>query len=239
LTLAVPADGKKAYLLLQNNNDGIIAEASNEEDSGPFYFVQDTQSNWQTCLGDCSGNLGLVGGIRELVLRNLYIKRSDAILAKNMQFTYAPDFKAYFRFQDNSRFNKDEFVDRTWTAIKPSTLTRSDLLGRDLIPNDVCPTNIDQKQFLQFTGEKSIESLTLPKALERENYEYSFSMTFMSTGTTCFTKNPSAAASYCNLFLVEEVFMIYFESQNMMKVYFFASKNYYESASKTFFVPSN
>lgn len=61
----------------------------------------------------------------------------------------------------------------------------------------------------------------------------------MATGTSCFTKNPYAAVKYCNVFLVEEVFMVYFENINMMKVYFFASKNYYESASKAFFVPMN
>jgi hypothetical protein len=59
------------------------------------------------------------------------------------------------------------------------------------------------------------------------------------TNTTCFTSNPTAAASYCNIFMFEEVFMIYFETINMLKVHFFASKNYYESASKAFFIPYN
>jgi hypothetical protein len=81
--------------------------------------------------------------------------------------------------------------------------------------------------------------MPLAVPLVRENYEYSFSMTFKATGTPCFTKNPTAAAMFCNVVLVDEVFMVYFETINMMKVYFFASKNYYESASKAFFVPTN
>jgi hypothetical protein len=112
-------------------------------------------------------------------------------------------------------------------------------MGFDLIPNDVCPTSFEQKQYLQFTGNKPFDPVPLIRPLERDNYEYWFSMSFLSTGTTCFTKNPLAAAQYCNVFLLEEVFMIYFEASNMMKVYFFAQKNYFESASKTFFVPSN
>jgi hypothetical protein len=41
-----------------------------------------------------------------------------------MQFTYSPDFKAYFRFQDvEGRFLRDEFIDRPWISIKPANLT--------------------------------------------------------------------------------------------------------------------
>lgn len=60
-----------------------------------------------------------------------------------MQFTYGPDFKAYFRFQDNGRFDRDEFVDRTWVSFKPSTFAQTDLIGLDLIPNDICLTTHD------------------------------------------------------------------------------------------------
>jgi len=108
--------------MLQNNNNGVLATTTNDASTGPFFFSQDSPSNWQSCLGDCSGNLGLVGGLREVVFRNLFIKQSDAVLSKNMQFTYAPDFKAYFRFQNNTRFDRDEFIDRGWSSIKPSTL---------------------------------------------------------------------------------------------------------------------
>jgi hypothetical protein len=45
---------------------------------------------------------------------NSYITEEDAIKAKNMQFTYSNAFKAYFRFKDNGRFERDEFIDRTW-----------------------------------------------------------------------------------------------------------------------------
>lgn len=71
-----------------------------------------------------------------------------------MQFTYTPDFKAYFRFQDiDGGFNKDEFIDRIWTSIVPKNLTSGDYIGLDLIPNDVCPTTYDQKKYLQFNGD--------------------------------------------------------------------------------------
>lgn len=83
-------------------------------------------------------------------MRNSYTSKQEAVVAKNMQFTYAPDFKAYFRFQDNGRFDRDEFVDRPWTSHKPSKFARDDLIGLDLIPNDVCPATYDQQSYLKF-----------------------------------------------------------------------------------------
>ena len=115
----------------------------------------------------------------------------------------------------------------------------TDYIGLDLIPNDVCPTSYEQKRYIKFNADKVFTEMPLTTPLVRDNSEYSFSMSFKATGTSCFTKNPTAAAMFCNVVLVHEVFMVYFENINMMKVYFFASKNYYESASKAFFVPTN
>jgi len=70
----------------------------NDPKSGPFVFVQDTQTSWQACLGDCSGDLGLIGGIREFIALNKFVSQTEAAKAKNMQLTYSPDIKAYFRF---------------------------------------------------------------------------------------------------------------------------------------------
>ena len=63
------------------------------------------------------------------------------------------------------------------------------------------------------------------------------SMTIMVNETTCTTRNPTFAANDCNLFKLDEVFMLYFEIANMAKFHFFAKKNYYESQSKAFFIP--
>ena len=99
LTLSMAKDGKESYLMLQNNEKGVLAiDVNNDLEAGAFFFVQDTLSRWEACLGDCYGNLGLVGGMREVVMRNIFINQKEAVLARNMQFTYAPDFKAYFRF---------------------------------------------------------------------------------------------------------------------------------------------
>lgn len=78
-----------------------------------------------------------------------------AFESSHLVWGYANDFKCYFRFnnavQDYEAFNKDEFVDRTWTQffdkslnqtasdIQGSNLTISSLIGRDYIPNDICP----------------------------------------------------------------------------------------------------
>lgn len=140
LTLSVPQSGA-AFLLLQNNSSGILARDVIDPSSGTFLFIQDVPTMWQACLGDCTGNLGLDGGIREVLMLNSFITEENAVQAKNMQFTYSLDFKAYFRFMDNGRFERDEFVDRTWASTKPANLT--DYIGLDLIPNDVCPTTYD------------------------------------------------------------------------------------------------
>lgn len=70
---------------------------------------------WKICLGDCNKDYGFNGGIRELVLLHTAISEEEATKAKNLQFTYNPTFKAYFRFQDlGNKFKKDEFVDWSW-----------------------------------------------------------------------------------------------------------------------------
>lgn len=39
LTLSVDQAGEKSYLLLQNNNNGVLAMDVNEPEAGPFVFV--------------------------------------------------------------------------------------------------------------------------------------------------------------------------------------------------------
>jgi hypothetical protein len=77
-----------------------------------------------------------------------------------MQFTYAPDFKAYFRFQNNGRFNSDEFIQRPWNSIKPSQ-AKAKLIGTDLIPNDVCPPSYEQQQYLKLASPKQFANQTV------------------------------------------------------------------------------
>ena len=112
-------------------------------------------------------------------------------------------------------------------------------MGLDIIPNDVCPTSYEQKNYLKFNSNKMFDNIKLAQSLERDNYEYTFSMTIKTNATSCTTRNPIAASLFCNIFLVDEVFMVYFETINTLRVYFFADKNFYESASKSFFIPSN
>ena len=55
--------------------------------------------------------------------------------------TYNSDIKAYFRFQDiHNKFAKDEFVDWPWLAFKNKPGRDDEYIGKDVIPNDVCPS---------------------------------------------------------------------------------------------------
>jgi hypothetical protein len=72
LTLSMSKDGVSSYLLLQNNAEGVLAI---DVTKSPFNFVQNVASGWQACLGDCFGSLGLVGGMREVVMRNSFVSQ--------------------------------------------------------------------------------------------------------------------------------------------------------------------
>jgi hypothetical protein len=97
LTLSVSKSGADSYLLLQDNSQGEIGFDNLTQDGTSFTFQQDRQYGWKACFGDCRSDFGLEGGIREIVLRNCFIEKADVLKAKNLQFTYGADFKAYFR----------------------------------------------------------------------------------------------------------------------------------------------
>ena len=90
---------------------------------------------------------------------------------------------------------------------------------------------------MKFEENTDSADIQLETVLQQQQYDYMMSMTIMVNETTCTTRNPTYAANDCNLFRLEEVFMLYFEIANMAKFHFFATKNYYESQSKAFFIP--
>ena len=133
LTLSCSED--KSLLIIQDNQKII---AMDEQSS--FLFKQTQMYRWKICLGDCKANFGFQGGIRELILMQKKLTLKDSAVAKNTLFTYDSTFKAYFRFQDlDDMFDKDQFVDRQWLYFKNQPADRSDYVGVDIIPNDVCP----------------------------------------------------------------------------------------------------
>ena len=75
---------------------------------------------------------------------------------------------------------------------------------------------------MRFDGKATTEDVQLETVLRQEEYSYMMSMTLMVNETTCNTRNPTYAAKDCNLFKLDEVFMLYFEIPNMAKFHFFA-----------------
>lgn len=66
------------------------------------------------------------------------------------------------------------------------------------------------------------------------------SMNVRINDTTCSTFDPtSVAQSGCYIAMLDGVFSLYFEQDNMARVRFYAAKNYYETTSKNFYVPYN
>ena len=63
------------------------------------------------------------------------------------------------------------------------------------------------------------------------------SMTLQLNETACYTLEASQAAKDCNLVELEGVFMLYLAGRNTARFFFFANKNYYESASEMIFLP--
>lgn len=178
----------------------------------------------------------------------------NAFESSHLVWGYANDFKCYFRFnnavQDYEAFNKDEFVDRTWTQffdkslnetasdIQGSNLTISSLIGRDYIPNDICPFSYEYDDFVVFSTETTLQTVTLATNLPQTKYSYTVSMTILVNDTSCTTFNPlSVDSSSCHFVHLDSVFAIYFEQSNMARIRFYALKNYYETTSKAFFIP--
>lgn len=152
-------------------------------------------------------------------------------------FTYSSDFKAYYRMADvHNMFTKDEFVDRAWTIVNGHS-DMSVMIGSDNIPNDVCPTTYNQREFIDFDGKVDLDVHKFKKSLKQKRYEYTLETTIMFNETTCVQRDPVKARSTCNIFLIDEVAMLYFYTINMAKVHFFANKNYYESQTPPMFLP--
>ena len=92
-----------------------------------------------------------------MVLLHTAVSEEEATKAKNLQFTYDPTFKAYFRFQDlGNKFKKDEFVDWSWVQFKNEPEDSSEYIGVDIIPNDVCPIIMPQLSLVHFNNETVI-----------------------------------------------------------------------------------
>ena len=74
-----------------------------------------------------------------------------------------------------------------------------------------------------------LNKVNLRKTLPQSKYAYTMEMTIMLNETSCFESDPVKARKSCNIFLLDEVFMLYFYAPNMARFHFFARKNYYET----------
>ena len=198
-------------------------------------------------MGDCASNFGIEGAIREVVMLDQTVTQEQARRAKNLILTYNSSIKSYFRFQDqNNKFEKDEFVDWPWLKFKNMPEPRTLYIGKDIIPNDVCPSIFDQVSAMRFRSEPDekneipatkIETLLFADQLKQTKYAYTMSVTLQVNETACVATTPSEAAKDCNLVELEGVFMLYMMGRNTARFHFFANKNYYESASKLIYLP--
>jgi len=82
-----------------------------------------------------------------------------------------------------------------------------------------------------------VQTVEFENQLNQNKYAYTMSMTLMLNETACTATTPSEAAQDCNLMLLDGVFMFYMMGRNTARFHFFASKNYYESASKIIYLP--
>lgn len=64
-------------------------------------------------------------------------------------------------------------------------------------------------------------------------------MTIQVNETACTATDPAEAAKDCNLVKLDGVFMIYLMGRNTARFFFFANKNFYESASNMIFIPND
>jgi len=66
------------------------------------------------------------------------------------------------------------------------------------------------------------------------------SLTINVDGTSCTNRDPvNAIKQGCYFVYLDSVFMLYLEQNNMARFRFFSNKNYYETSSKSFFIPYN
>jgi len=140
------------------------------------------RTKWRACLGDCKTNFGLVGGVREFMVLSASMNPGMAFNAKNMQMTYRPMFKAYFRFNEaGDRFSRDKFVDRAWMKA-PKNAKASQYIETDIIPNDICPYTNENTEFVRLGSGQSIKDYVMESTVQPSNYFYTISMTFMADG---------------------------------------------------------
>jgi hypothetical protein len=108
----------------------------------------------------------------------------------------------------------------------------------DIIPNDICPYTNESTEFVRLGNGQTIMPYEMEETVKASNYFYTVSMTFMADGRQCKTRNRSVALEACHIYKVDELFMIYFYSNNMARIHFFAKKRYSEHQSSLIFIPT-
>ena len=148
-TLSSKAEGE-SFLLIQDGGHQTVARDS----VANFGFRQNTLYGWKACLGDCSADFGFFGGVREVVLLHKAVTEKEARRGKNMLLTFNSAIKSYFRFQDlRNKFDRDEFVDWPWLSFKNEPFAnKASYIGVDIIPNDVCPSLLEQIETLHMVS---------------------------------------------------------------------------------------
>lgn len=153
---------------------------------------------------------------------------------KNHYLTWDASIRAYFRFNGDTYFNKDEF--RATYAILDSTAEKA----IDYIANDICyPPEWDFEQFMSFTEDNLVKDITfgsnwIPVAT---SYNYVMSMWINLSPDSCFTANPATARSSCFIFKLDEVMMLYLDKRGSARFYFYALQNYLETQSTPMLIP--
>lgn len=109
-----------------------------------------------------------------------------------------------------------------------------------MIPVNVCPRTFNHTQLYRFDLAQQMRVVQLSSSSAKATkYSYFMSVTFYKNSSSCFTNNIKSAENGCNLVLLEEVFMLYFQSANSARFFFYATKNFYQSQSTAFFIPNN
>lgn len=115
-----------SYLQLESNTDVLAL------DTKSYVIFQQTAWGWNACLGDCESQYGFIGGLREFIYLDEYLTPQTTQRIKNHWLTWDSSIKAYYRFQRQVIFNKDQF--RAQYATLDSTTVRA----IDYISNDIC-----------------------------------------------------------------------------------------------------
>ena len=108
-----------------------------------------------------------------------------------------------------------------------------------MVPQNVCPQLFNYSQVIRFDLAQQMRLYPISVPLKPYRYSYQMLLTFMSNSTSCYSTSIKNALDGCNLVLLEEVFMLYFQSPNVARFMFFATKNFYETQSPAFFLPNN